>query len=248
MGPPARLVLDGREHGGRLTCVGVDCRCAMPTLTVDRSEISDREVTAARMGKAFGKFKHRTSQLGVRLATTPVEQLAFKVAKQRSTHTGKASPRHQSRNPFAANMDAFGRKLGMNAWRAVAAPRGFMRDTDLCNQRSVRRRAPRGPQLHSRMIAIFKFGDLSALRELCVECGVLRTVPGLSNNQRPHLCKRLTDSAVEFVPQPQRNAARMCMKSLGLGQRDRRRPYLRQAIGISRNPRRALQEVEHRQP
>jgi hypothetical protein len=73
------------------------------------------------MGKAFDKFKHRTSQLGVRLATTPIEQLHSSVAKQRSTHTGNASPRHQSRNLFAANTDAFGRKRGMSAWRAVAA-------------------------------------------------------------------------------------------------------------------------------
>jgi hypothetical protein len=35
LGSPAELVLDGCKHGGWLTCVGMDCRCVMPTLIVD---------------------------------------------------------------------------------------------------------------------------------------------------------------------------------------------------------------------
>jgi hypothetical protein len=32
--PPKGFVLDGCEHGGRLVCVGIDCRCVMPPLIV----------------------------------------------------------------------------------------------------------------------------------------------------------------------------------------------------------------------
>ena len=47
LGPPAGLVLDGREHGGRLVCVGIDSRGMMPPLVVDRGEVSDRGMAAA---------------------------------------------------------------------------------------------------------------------------------------------------------------------------------------------------------
>src|SRR5580658_8037401 len=40
--PPEGLVLDGREHVGRLACVGIDCRRLVATLIVDRREISER--------------------------------------------------------------------------------------------------------------------------------------------------------------------------------------------------------------
>ena len=36
LGPPEGLVLDAREHGGRLVCVGIDSRRLMPPLVVDR--------------------------------------------------------------------------------------------------------------------------------------------------------------------------------------------------------------------
>jgi hypothetical protein len=42
MRPPAGLVLDGREHGGRLMWVGNDGPCLMSAFVVDRCEISDR--------------------------------------------------------------------------------------------------------------------------------------------------------------------------------------------------------------
>jgi hypothetical protein len=34
--PPEGLVLDGREHVGRLTCVGIDRQRVMPSLKVHR--------------------------------------------------------------------------------------------------------------------------------------------------------------------------------------------------------------------
>jgi len=34
--PPERLVLDGREHGGRLVCVAIDGCCMMPVFVFDR--------------------------------------------------------------------------------------------------------------------------------------------------------------------------------------------------------------------
>ena len=40
--PLAGLVLDGREHGGRLVCVAIDGCCMMPVFIVNRREVSDR--------------------------------------------------------------------------------------------------------------------------------------------------------------------------------------------------------------
>jgi hypothetical protein len=34
--PPDGLVLDGREHGGRLVCAAIAGRCVMPAFVVDR--------------------------------------------------------------------------------------------------------------------------------------------------------------------------------------------------------------------
>jgi len=34
--PPERLVVDGREHGGRLVCVVIDGCCMMPVFVVNR--------------------------------------------------------------------------------------------------------------------------------------------------------------------------------------------------------------------
>ena len=54
-----------------------------------------------------------------------------------SAHTGETGLRHQSRHPLASNMSTLGRKLGMNARRAVGAARGRMRHLDLRDQRGV---------------------------------------------------------------------------------------------------------------
>src|SRR5262249_51347739 len=45
LGPPEGLVLDGREHAGRLARVGRGCE---PTFVLDGGEIADRGVAAAR--------------------------------------------------------------------------------------------------------------------------------------------------------------------------------------------------------
>jgi Amidohydrolase len=49
------FVLDGREHGGRLVCVGIG---RMTTLVVDRGEIPDRRMTPARVVEALDEFEH----------------------------------------------------------------------------------------------------------------------------------------------------------------------------------------------
>jgi hypothetical protein len=51
-GPPGGLVLDGREHGGRLVCVGIG---RVTALVVDWGEIPDGRMTAA-MRARFGDF------------------------------------------------------------------------------------------------------------------------------------------------------------------------------------------------
>jgi hypothetical protein len=53
------------------------------------------------------------------------------------THTGKTGPRHQSRNPLAANANAPGGKLGMHARRAVGAARSSVRSMDPRDQHRV---------------------------------------------------------------------------------------------------------------
>ena len=68
-------------------------------------------------------------------------------------HTGQAGLRHQPRDPLAANTSALGRKLGVNARRAVGAARGGMRSTDLRDQRGVGLGPLRRLPLHPRMIA-----------------------------------------------------------------------------------------------
>jgi hypothetical protein len=40
-GPPGGLVLDGRKRGGRLMCVGIDCRRLMLALVIKRRSIAD---------------------------------------------------------------------------------------------------------------------------------------------------------------------------------------------------------------
>ena len=73
-GPPGGLVLDGREHGGRLVCVGIG---RMTTLVIDRGEIPNRGMTAARVVEALDELEHRGPRLGLRLEPTSVEKLAF---------------------------------------------------------------------------------------------------------------------------------------------------------------------------
>ena len=70
-----------------------------------------------------------------------------------ATHTGKTGLRHQPRDAFAANLNAVGRKLGMDAWRTVGTVRGSVRHTDLRDQCSVCLCPPRWPPLRPRVVA-----------------------------------------------------------------------------------------------
>src|SRR6202011_17431 len=54
-----------------------------------------------------------------------------------SAHTGETGLRHQSRHPLASYISTLGRKLGVNARRAVGAARARMRHLDLRDQRGV---------------------------------------------------------------------------------------------------------------
>src|SRR5271169_4657622 len=81
-GPPEGLVLDGREHGGRLVCVGI----GRVTLVVDRREISDRRMATARVVEALDELEHRGPRLGLRLEAAPVEKLAFQRGEEALAH------------------------------------------------------------------------------------------------------------------------------------------------------------------
>jgi hypothetical protein len=86
-GPPGGLVLDGREHGGRLVCVGIG---RMTTLVVDRGEIPDQRMTTARVIETLDKLEHRDPRFGLRLEPAPIEKLTFhgtKVFSSRSCRT-----------------------------------------------------------------------------------------------------------------------------------------------------------------
>src|SRR5208337_361404 len=74
LGSPEGLVLDGREHGGMLVCAGTGRDL---TLEVDRGEISDRRMPAARVVEAFDELEHRDPCLGLGPEPAPVEKLAF---------------------------------------------------------------------------------------------------------------------------------------------------------------------------
>jgi hypothetical protein len=71
---PEGLVLDRREHGGRLVCVGIG---RVTALVVDRGEIPDRRMTATPVVESLDELEHRGPRLGLRLEPTPVEKLAF---------------------------------------------------------------------------------------------------------------------------------------------------------------------------
>ena len=59
LGPPEGRVLDGREHGGGVVCVGIDLQVLMPALIVDRSEVSDRGMAAPFIIEAFDEGERR---------------------------------------------------------------------------------------------------------------------------------------------------------------------------------------------
>ena len=83
--PPGGLVLDCREHDGRLVCVGIDRRRVMPALVVDRREISDRGM-AAPIVEAFDERERRIARLGLRLEAVPREKLAFEGGEEALAH------------------------------------------------------------------------------------------------------------------------------------------------------------------
>ena len=56
--PPEGLVLDGREHGGRLVCVAIDGCCMMPVFGINREKYPIDEY-----GVADCKMKANTALL-----------------------------------------------------------------------------------------------------------------------------------------------------------------------------------------
>ena len=69
-----------------------------------------------------------------------------------ATHAGKTGSRHQPRDAFAANLNAVGRKLGMDAWRTVGTVRGSVRGR-ISASVHVCLCPPRWPPLRPRVVA-----------------------------------------------------------------------------------------------
>jgi hypothetical protein len=75
-------VLDGREHGGRLTTAGNGDHCMMPPFVVDRRQILDPGMATARIVEAFDELEDRSSRFGLRSKATATEKLTFERGKE----------------------------------------------------------------------------------------------------------------------------------------------------------------------
>src|SRR5579872_4089642 len=83
LGPPGGLVLDGREHAGKLVRAGIGRQLA---LVIDRREIADRGMTAATIVEAFDECEDRRARLGLVLEAAALEQLAFERGEEALAH------------------------------------------------------------------------------------------------------------------------------------------------------------------
>jgi hypothetical protein len=70
--PPEGLVLNGREHAGRLKQA-----VAKPLLVIDRREIIDRGVSAAAIIETFDELEDRRARLVPVLEPASIEQIAL---------------------------------------------------------------------------------------------------------------------------------------------------------------------------
>src|SRR5690242_9367006 len=84
--PPAGLVLDGREHGGRLVCVGDNAGRLMLPLEIERREIADRGMAPARIVEPLDEAEEGASRLGGCCEPTACEQLAFERGEEALAH------------------------------------------------------------------------------------------------------------------------------------------------------------------
>ena len=83
LGPPGGLVLDGREHDGRLMRAGM---VRMMALVNDGREIAERRMTPTRIVEAFDEIEDDDPCFGLRLEPAPLEELAFEGSKEALAH------------------------------------------------------------------------------------------------------------------------------------------------------------------
>ena len=83
MGPPGGLVLDGREHDGRLMRAGI---VRMTALVIDRRDIAERRMTPTRIVEALDEIEDRAPCFDLRLEPAPLEELAFERSEEAFAH------------------------------------------------------------------------------------------------------------------------------------------------------------------
>src|SRR5262249_31753152 len=83
LGPPEGLVLEGREHAGRLARVGIGEETA---LVVERGEVADRGVAPAAIVEPLDELEERQAGLCLCLEATAGEELAFECGEEAFAH------------------------------------------------------------------------------------------------------------------------------------------------------------------
>src|SRR5262249_46345348 len=83
LGPPEGLVLDGREHAGRLARVVTG---GEPALVVERGGVGDRGVAAAAIVEPLDELEERQAGLGLCLEATAGKELAFECCEEAFAH------------------------------------------------------------------------------------------------------------------------------------------------------------------
>src|SRR2546423_14205185 len=83
LGPPEGLVLDGREHAGRVARVGTG---EEPALVVERGEVADRGVAPAAVVESLDEIEQRHARLALGLEAAAGDEVAFEGGGEALAH------------------------------------------------------------------------------------------------------------------------------------------------------------------
>jgi len=81
-----RLGLEGREHGGRMICAGIEQLLCETVLERNRREITDARMTSPWIIKTLDELKDRDPGLRLRLESPSIQQLAFEGGEKTLAH------------------------------------------------------------------------------------------------------------------------------------------------------------------